>query len=219
MTGEVRLLLLRHADVHGHRGDVPITGEGRDRAERVGHRLAARGDSVAVVGYGGTRRTRETAEGILAGLADRTGLSAVDVFALRNPDLYLGGDRVSMVSTSAAFAEQTLAMTAHDVERVDFFRDWLAHPDRIGFWLEHPAPPGDDSRSVAARIAAYAGSLPDARPWRGRTVVAITHSPILRAVGVHLGGGDPGEPEYVTGYEIVASTGNLLVAKVDPTDR
>ena len=39
------------------------------------------------------------------------------------------------------------------------------------------------------------GSVPDA-------VVAVTHSPVLRAVAVGLGLDDPGEPPYLTGYEV-----------------
>ena len=68
-TETVTVLLLRHAHVEGHRGDVPITDEGHRQARRAGEWLvSANGFQVGAVLYGGTRRTRETAEGILAGL-------------------------------------------------------------------------------------------------------------------------------------------------------
>ena len=63
----VRVLLLRHAHVDGHRGDVPITEEGHKQARRAGEWLTQHGLDVCAVLYGGTRRTRETAEGILTG--------------------------------------------------------------------------------------------------------------------------------------------------------
>ncbi len=216
MTASPTLLLLRHAHVVGHRGDVAITDEGREQATRAGAWLGARAYDIAAVMYGGTRRTRETADGIAAGLPHGRGLEAADAFALRNPDLYLGGDRVSMVSSAEAFAEQTRAMRPEGVTRVAFFREWMSHPDRIGFWLTHDAPPGDDSRSVARRISAFAASLNDVPDWHGRTIVAVTHSPVLRSVGLHLRGVDPGEPPYVTGYAVTTRQGALDVVEMAP---
>lgn len=214
----VTLLLLRHAHVDGHRGDVPITEQGRRQARVAGAWLAAAGFDVAAVLYGGTRRTRETAEGILDGLGPdrRPPVGPEDSFALRNPDLYLGGDRVSMVSTADAFAEQTRHLDAADVARAPFFREWLEHPERIGFWVHHPAPPGDTPASVGSRISAFAGSLVDVPGWRGRTVVAVTHSPVLRAVGLRLNGTDPGEPALVTGYRVTVRPGSVDIEGVAP---
>ena len=97
----VRLLLLRHAHVDGHQGDVPITEQGHKQARRAGEWLIQQGFDVGAVLYGGTRRTCETAEGIVAGLGEPGGsIRPTDSFALRNPDLYLGGERVSMVSSA-----------------------------------------------------------------------------------------------------------------------
>lgn len=219
----VRLLLLRHAHVDGHRGDVPITERGVAQARRAGAWLAEQGVDVAAVMYGGTRRSRETAEHLLAGLREADGdvapgIEAVDAFALRNPDVYLGGDRVSMVSSAEAFAEQTRALTAEQVLEVEFCRAWLEHPERVGFWVSHPAPPGDDAAAVDRRIRAFASSLADVPAWHGRTVVAVTHSPVLRSVGLALRGTDPGEPAHVTGYVFDAGAGpeGLSVDDVAP---
>lgn len=214
--GAVRLLLLRHAQVDGHRGDVPITDDGHKQARRAGEWIAAAGHDVAAVLYGGTRRTRETAEGVAAGIGPEAGIVATDSFALRNPDLYLGGDRVSMVSTAEAFAEQTSGLSAEDVTDVGFFREWLQHPERVGFWVAHASPPGDDAASVARRISAFATSLSDVPGWRGRTVVAVTHSPVLRSVGLRLRGRDPGEPAYVSGYDFTVTAGSVHIDEVAP---
>jgi broad specificity phosphatase PhoE len=196
---------------------VPITEEGHEQARRAGRWIAASGHPVAAVLYGGTRRTRETADGVLSGLGgSAAGVGVADAFALRNPDLYLGGNRVTMVSTAEAFAQQTSTMTADDVSQVGFFRRWLEHPDRIGWWVAHPSPPGDDAASVVRRVEAFAASLVDVPGWQGRTVVAVTHSPLLRAVGLALRGSDPGEPDYLNGYAYTVDEGMLHVEDVAP---
>jgi broad specificity phosphatase PhoE len=195
-----RLILLRHGEVASHRGDVPITDEGRRQATEAGRRLGGL-RSVRLLA-GATRRARETAEGVAAGLrAAGVPVSGPDVaFALRNPDLYLAGARVDMVSSPEAFAEQVPWLTPGDVLAVPFFAGFLTAPDRIGYWLRSSSPPGDDADAVAARIVTFARSLADGRP--PETVVAVTHSPVLRAVAVGLGLEDPGEPPYLTGYGV-----------------
>ena len=217
-TAPVTVLLLRHAHVEGHRGDVPITDQGQAQARLAGAWIRSAGYDVGAVLYGGTRRTRETAERIVEALdaSSAEATEILDSFALRNPDLYLGGDRVSMVSTAAALAEQTTNLTAEDVNRVPFFRDWLAHPERVGFWVAHQSPPGDTAAAVARRILAFAGSLTDVPSWRGRTVVAVTHSPVLRALGLWRDGFDPGEPALVTGYRLSVGSGSPDIEDVAP---
>ncbi len=73
-------------------------------------------------------------------------------FALRNPDLYLAGVRVNMVSSADALAEQVDGLSAEDVAFSGFFPTFFDSPDRIGWWLAHPSPPGEHARSVAARV-------------------------------------------------------------------
>src|SRR5919202_5341384 len=94
-----RLLLLRHGEVASHKGDIPVTAAGLAHAETVGAALRHQLPGDVSVRFGGTRRTRETAEAIVRGL--RTGARAApdvegprDAFALRNPDMYLAGARV-----------------------------------------------------------------------------------------------------------------------------
>jgi broad specificity phosphatase PhoE len=214
----IRLILLRHGEVASHRGDVPITDSGWKQARRAGAWLAQQGLDVVDVLYGGTRRTRETAEGVAAGLAGNGSvLPTSDSFALRNPDLYLGGQRVTMVSGAEAFAEQVPALEAKDVLAVPFFGTWLTHPERVGFWVGNSHPPGDTAASVARRIDAFARSLADVPAWRGRTVVGVTHSPVLRSIALVTAGTDPGEPPYVHGYELVVRQGaSMDVTGISP---
>ena len=213
-----RLLLLRHGEVASHRGDIPLTAEGRDQAVEAGRCLAAAQPGAVRLLSGATRRAQETAVGVGDGLraAGAASVAGPDVaFALRNPDLYLAGARVDMVSSAGAFAAQVPWLSAEDVLGVPFFAGFLTAPDRIEFWLRSPAPPGDDTAAVAARIVAFARSLGDAGT-RADTVVAVTHSPVLRAVGVGLGLDDPGEPPYLTGFEVWVGDGGASAKPFDP---
>jgi broad specificity phosphatase PhoE len=138
-------------------------------------------------------------------------------FALRNPDIYLGGERVDMVSTAEAFAAQVPGMTVDDVLRVRFFSAFLTAPDRIGYWLRSVHPPGDDASAVAARVSAFAASLGDLGPAAPDTIIAVTHSPVLRAVAVAFTGADPGEPPYLNGYLLeVRAEGTVRATAFDP---
>ena len=212
------LVLLRHGDVASHRGDVPLTAAGVDRAAEAGRRLAGRVTGPVRLLHGNTRRAAETAAGVGEGLT-AAGVAVAPptvAFALRNPDLYLAGVRVEMVSSAEAFAEQVPGLHADDVSAVPFFAGFLSAPERIGYWLRAVAPPGDDAAGVAARIVHFARSLGD-RGADGGTVVAVTHSPVLRAVALGLRGTDPGEPRYLNGYQVgFAADGTPGAEPVDP---
>ena len=155
-----RLLLLRHGQIASHRGDVPVTAEGLATAAGVGGALAAPGRRVRVLS-GNTLRTRQTAQAIADGARHAGGIvdGPTEAFALRNPDLYLAGTRVDMVSTAAAFAEQVPGISEEDVARAPFYAAFVAAPDRIGWWLRHPSPPGDDTPAVRKRVTDFAVSL------------------------------------------------------------
>ena len=48
-------------------------------------------------------------------------------------------------------------------------------------------------------------------------MVAVTHSPLLRAVLLRGTGSDPGEPGYVTGRDIrIAAAGDVEITPYDP---
>jgi broad specificity phosphatase PhoE len=197
-----RLFLLRHGEVTSHRGDVPVTEEGLQTAVDVGRRLAGRADGAIRVISGETRRTRETAAAVARG-AREAGAEVLEdgvAFALRNPDLYLAGVRVDMVSSEAAFATQVPGFPEADVAKATFFAEWLTVPDRVGWWVRHPEPPGDDAAAVATRIRHFAASLADRQDDTAFTV-AVTHSPVLRAVALDVAGGDIGEPAWLAGLE------------------
>jgi broad specificity phosphatase PhoE len=202
-----RLLLLRHGEVPSHRGDVAVTDRGLDSAERVGQRLATTAGRIRVL-TGETLRTRQTGAAIATG-ASAAG-AAVDeprvAFALRNPDIYVAGERVDMVSSAAALAEQVPGMTLREAAAVPFFVEFLGHPDRIGWWLRLGDVPGDDAEAVARRIGHFAASLPDRTTQPAELTVGVTHSPVLRACALAHLGHDPGEPEWLTGLELFISS-------------
>ncbi len=210
-----RLFLLRHGEVTSHRGDVPVTEAGLQTAVEVGRRLAARADGPIRVISGETRRTRDTAAAGSRG-AEEAGAEVLEdgvAFALRNPDLYLAGVRVNMVSSEEAFATQVPGFTEADVAKVAFFAEWLTVPDRVGWWVRHPEPPGDDAAAVAARIRTFAGSLADRTDDTAFTV-AVTHSPVLRACALDVAGADIGEPAWLAGLEAEIGADRSVVFRV-----
>jgi broad specificity phosphatase PhoE len=212
------LILLRHGEVASHRGDVPLTREGRGQAEQAGRRLARHHAARVSILVGPTLRAEQTGLIMLHGLTNAD--SSVQVTgptvtqALRNPDLYLAGQRVDMVSTAAAFAQQVPGVTEAHVTGIAFYSDFVTSADRIGCWLHHPDPPGDTAATVASRIRQFAASL--GHVDGADLVVGITHSPVLRAVGSHFAGTDPGEPDYLHGYSVqVRSDGAVALHTVD----
>lgn len=218
----VRLVLLRHGHVDSHRGDVPVTERGEAQARAAGRWFARQGDPLAAILTNPvTLRTRATAAAFGAAYAAEGGWvgdpEPHPCTALRNPDLYLGGYHVSMVSSAEAYAEQVPPLTPADVTAVPFFRAFLTHPDRVGYWLAHSSPPGDGALTVGRRVEVFARSLADVPHWRGRVVLGVTHSPLLRAVALTFLGGDPGEPPFLHGYSIaLEASGALTVAAVSP---
>lgn len=215
---EARLLFLRHGEVASHHGDVPVTEAGLVHAERTGKAIAAAAAEPISVLYGGTRRTQETAEAIVRGMgASESVVGPTDAFALRNPDMYLAGARVNMVSAARFLAEQVPGMTAEQVEANDWWTAFMQAPDRIGWWLAHEDPPGESSREVARRLDRFARSFADDGPHSGRLIVCVTHSPLLRAMLSAASGTDPGEPGYVTGALVrLSSTGESGIERYDP---
>lgn len=201
MSEQVRLYLLRHGEVESHRGDVPITPSAVELAVEVGTRLTGSIEGAVTVLSGETRRARETAEHVSRGMRSNNGEveGPTVAHALRNPDLYLAGHRVNMVSSPETLAVQVPGLDPSDVASLDFFPQFIDEGDRIGWWLRHPDPPGEDAAAVAARIRSFARSFHNPyRPDRS-VVVAVTHSPLLRAVGLDALGDDIGEPGWLAG--------------------
>lgn len=214
MSGPVHVYLLRHGEVLSHRGDVPITAAAVEHARAVGASLAASRDETFTVLTGETRRAKETAEQVALGISNEGGtvVGPTVAFALRNPDLYLGGVRVNMVSSHEALADQVDGLDEDDVADLDFYPQFIAERDRIGWWLRHESPPGEGAAQIAERIRAFARSF--ANPYRPDigAIVAVTHSPLLRAVGLDTLGTDIGEPPWVSGLllEVDDGTGDIV---------
>jgi broad specificity phosphatase PhoE len=68
---------------------------------------------------------------------------------------------------------------------------------------------------VAARIRTFAGSLADREDATAFTV-AITHSPVLRAVALDATGSDTGEPRWLAGLEAEISPDRTVALRVLP---
>lgn len=215
---DVQLLLLRHGEVASHRGDVPVTDAGLAHAEHVGKTLGSNHSTPITLLYGGTRRTRETAEAIGRGINDPNRVAGPhDNVALRNPDMYAGGTRVNMVSSAQTLADQVPGMSTTDVEANQWWATFFDAPDRIGWWLQQSDPPGENAADLARRIHRFARSFADPGPQRGRLIVGVTHSPVLRSILLDAAGTDPGEPAYVTGAALTISTsGAMHATALDP---
>jgi broad specificity phosphatase PhoE len=216
----VRLYLLRHGEVTSHRGDVPITADAEQRAFGVGEAFGRSEPRPILILSGETRRAVDTASHLARGVTDVGGrvLGPRVAFALRNPDLYMGGTRVNMVSSAEALADQVEGMSADEVAAHDFFPEFFASPDRIGWWLTHGSPPGETAAALAERVRAFATSLTDPIPGDPQAVVAVTHSPLLRAIGLDLLGHDIGEPAWVTGLLIEVEPIGEMSARVYAED-
>lgn len=215
-TPGVRLYLLRHGEVRSHEGDVPITEEAKEQAEEVGAGLAGEGRVTIICGE--TRRAKETADHLGKGI-ERSGGSVVGptvAHALRNPDLYLSGHRVDMVSSHEAFAEQVPGLEVGEVAGLEFFPEFVAQPDRIGWWLVHPNPPGEGATVIAARIDAFARSFVNPYHEDRAVIAAVTHSPLLRAVGRAHFSHDIGEPAWISGLTLDVDLSGDITAALFP---
>ena len=198
---------------------MAITDDAERQAFAVGQFFGADVVGPIRVLSGDTRRAKDTAYCVSQGMAEAGGhvLGPDVAFALRNPDLYLNGTRVNMVSSAEALADQVPRLSPDDVASIDFFPDFFASSDRIGWWLGHESPPGEDASALAARVRSFAESLVDPVPDRTEVVVAVTHSPLIRAAGLDLLGHDIGEPPWVSGLLVSVADDRSLSAEIfDP---
>jgi broad specificity phosphatase PhoE len=212
IMAQITIHLVRHSKVDGHWGDVPLAddaGQYIDAAAAYVASLAVSGEHIAFLATQ-TRRTRDTAQGLRDRMQGRSlGLSLGEVrqeYAIRNPDLYLAGHRVEMVSTGAAMAAQLPEglLTGTQVEATAFYADFFRARDRIEHWLRHNNPPGEDATAVARRTLQFCKSLGDVDTAHDLRVIAVSHSPVMRAVLVHfMGLADPGEPDWVEPIDII----------------
>jgi broad specificity phosphatase PhoE len=220
----LQIHLLRHGRVASHRGDVPLTEEGRREIAQLGLQLAARllpAEEVYIL-HAAPRRTGETAEVLHASLlqarpdAAHQGIVVHEPCsnaALRTPDLYVAGTRVEMVSSAAALRAQLPAscdLAEEALARLPFWQRFWSVPDRIGYWVNLPDPPGENALCAARRLLTFVRSLADGARGRPRRYLCVTHSPLLRAFlrSYLYAGADPGEPEYGEAIELVALAGS-----------
>jgi broad specificity phosphatase PhoE len=221
----VRVHWLRHGRVDSHRGDIPLSEEGLREIEEAGWRLGrllVPGEIVSIL-YAPTRRTQETASALYRSIAGTlTGASQVSLLdpelheALRNPDLYVAGSRVDMVSSAEALAEQLpdVGLSTEQLAQLPFWKGFWSHPDRIGYWVSLLNPPGEDADAVARRLFTFAMSLLDLPRLQPRRYICVTHSPDMRAfLSRYLLDYDPGEPDYAETIDLDFSSNDLLTIR------
>lgn len=191
-----------------------MTDEGVAQARERGRLLAedlSPGEIVHFM-HAPTLRTRQTVEVIRASMAEALGpdgdadlLEVSEQWAIRNPDLYVAGQRVEMVSTAETLAEQLCAspVDPETLSEHPFFREFWASADRIRYWVEHPDPPGEDTVAVARRQMTFAMSLADRPENRPVRYILSTHSPVQRAILSCYAGEDPGEPGYLEPIDLI----------------
>jgi broad specificity phosphatase PhoE len=215
---------IRHGRVASHQGDIPITDDALFQGEALGRQFAKQisSEEQTFVLYAPTRRTRETAMAIHRGIEAK--LSHADVrrghlfapeehLAVRNPDLYVGGKRVEMVSSPQAMAEQTrsIGIDEERLVQVPFLRGFWGSPDRIGYWVSHADPPGEDADAVARRVLTFATSLLHLPQEQPRRYICVTHSPVMRAfLRRYLLEYDPGEPDYGEAIDMLFAESGAL---------
>jgi broad specificity phosphatase PhoE len=220
---------LRHGEVASHRGDVPLTPRGRQQIAARGQDLSAVlvPNEIVTLLHAPTQRTHETALALYKAIADALAGNGRNVQlvppvmhnAMRNPDIYVAGERVEMVSSVQALAEQLPVgrMSNEDLEQLPFWRNFWSHADRIGYWVNHPNPPGEDARAVARRLLTFAVSLLDLPRTQIRRYICVTHSPLMRAFLLrYVYASDPGEPEYGESVDLhFTPDGELIVQYLD----
>jgi broad specificity phosphatase PhoE len=210
----VTVSFYRHGEVASHRGDVPLTDRGMRDAEAAGERLAEmlEPETEVALRHAPTRRTRQTLEALHRGARRALGPRSSVRFgelqvepAIRNPDLYVAGTRVEMVSSVDALVAQLPegALTPDDVASNRFFSRFWSEPDRVRVWLDDEDPPGERSSDVARRLFTFARSLTNGAATTARRYVLVTHSGPLRAMlREFVLSEDPGEPEYAEAVHV-----------------
>ena len=213
----VRIHWLRHGKITSHRGNVPLTEEGLSQARVRGRVLAEEITPREGVHFmhAPTLRTRQTIEEVRASMREALGsdsgvelLDVTEQWAIRNPDIFVAGQRVEMVSSVEALAEQLSAppVDPETLAEHPFFSAFLTSSDRIGYWVEHTDPPGENTVAVARRQMTFATSLLDRLEDRPVRYVLATHSPVLRAILLCYLGEDPGEPGHLEPIDLTLSS-------------
>ncbi|MEO6012519.1 MAG: histidine phosphatase family protein [Devosia sp.] len=206
------LHILRHGKVDSHRGDVPLAADAGVDIAKAAALIAVTVEPGEKISFftTTTRRSKDTAAQVRAFLAERFG-STISIeppreeWALRNPDLFLAGQRVEMVSTPEAMAVQLPegTITPAQVDAVPFYHSFFSSKDRIGFWMQHANPPGEDTRAVARRVLHFCKSLSDAGGSNDRRIICVSHSPVMRAlIANYVSDHDPGEPAWVEAVNV-----------------
>jgi broad specificity phosphatase PhoE len=174
---DTRLLLVSHAATAAQRAgrfpaDDPLDARGRAEAEAVRTRLVLPADTAVFTSPAAC--ARDTAAAL--------GLSATPADALA--DIDYGKWRGQRLADIADEAPHELAVWTRDPDIAPPGGESFAQlVRRIGEWLD--AQQADVRSCNAVNEASFVASA------HGRTIVAITHAPLLRAAIVHALGASP----------------------------
>jgi len=211
--------LVRHGEVEHHRTDVSLTRRGRTQAETAGASLAGlltEGDTVLMY-HSPVLRVKETADLMHAQIDAALKTSGRDGGvhlhaprqdgALCNVRFILApGDEPEEPSLLHATINTPAFLQGLPAARADFYRDFYASADPMGYWLTHDSAGGAETVEVVlARLrerlhslfAPGAPAVEETTAQRGRTHwVGVTHSGAMRALLRAALGDDPGEPGF-----------------------
>jgi broad specificity phosphatase PhoE len=126
------------------------------------------------------------------------------------------GEQFSRELVSGEVAEQLppSCLSLEQIAQLPFLPGFWGTPDRIGYWVNPPNPPGEDADAVARRLLTFAVSLLDLPRVRPRRYICVTHSPPMRAfLRRYLLGYDPGEPAYAESVDMDFDGDGLLTIR------
>ena len=202
------IYLVRHGEVEHHRDDIGITERGHEQARRAADAISARidqGDAVYIY-HAPVKRVSETAADIHQQLSARFTLPPIQADdSLCNVRFMAQIDGKDQIEEPSLLYVQLTSdpayMNSLPSVRADFYRNFWAGDDPMGYWLSH-AQYSDGGAELPEtvlnrlltrirEIFAANANIPTHSHW-----IMVTHSGALRVFLRHAFGRDPGEPDF-----------------------
>ncbi|MFT4068126.1 histidine phosphatase family protein [Paraburkholderia sp.] len=177
---DTRLLLISHAATAAQRAgrfpaDEPLDARGRGETEAARARLALPADATVFASPAACARDTAAALGLVA--------TPVDALA----DMHYGEWRGKRLAEIAAQAPHELAAWTREPDAAPPGGESFSQlVQRIGAWLDAP-----ESNKTASRAANEENEATLGASAHARTIIAITHAPLVRAALVHALGASP----------------------------
>ena len=200
------IYLVRHGEVEHHRDDLGITDRGHAQAHRVAEAISARidQDDAVHIYYAPVKRACETAASIYQLLSTRFNLTPIQPDDSLNNVRFMAhvNGKDQLQEPSLLYAQLTGDATYFNripTARADFYRNFWASDDPMGYWLTHQSDGGAESaETVLNRLVMRVREIFTANAnitlcthW-----ILVTHSGAMRVFLRHAFGGDPGEPVF-----------------------